>query len=49
MPSKAMLDDGLDDAEESLAQKREAQLQARAKEIERRLPVITSQLGLLWH
>jgi hypothetical protein len=45
----AMLDDGLDDAEESLAQKREAELQARAKEIKRRLPVITAQLGLLWH
>ncbi len=45
----AMLDDGLDNAEVRLAEKREAELRARTKEIERRLPVITAQLGLLWH
>jgi hypothetical protein len=44
----AMMDDGLDDAEEHLAKKREAELQAQAKEMWR-LPVITAQLGLLWH
>jgi hypothetical protein len=45
----AMLDDGLDEEEERLAEKREAELLARANEIERWLPVITAQLGLLWH
>jgi hypothetical protein len=45
----AMLDDGLASAKEQLAEKREAELKARAKENERRLPVITAQLGLLWH
>jgi hypothetical protein len=38
----AMLDDGLDDVEERLAEKREAELRARTKEIERRLQVITA-------
>jgi hypothetical protein len=45
----AMLDDGLANAEEHLAEKREAELRARTKEIVGWLPVITAQLGLLWH
>jgi hypothetical protein len=45
----AMLDDGLADAEARLAEKREGELRAGTKEVERRLlPVITPQLGLLW-
>jgi hypothetical protein len=44
-----MLDDGLASVEEQLVEKREAELKDQAKEIERRLPIITAQLGLLWN
>jgi hypothetical protein len=44
----ANLDDSFADAEGRLGKKREAKLRAQTKEVERRLPVITTQLGLLW-
>jgi hypothetical protein len=43
----AMLDNRLAAAEACLAKKREAELRARVKVIEQRLPVIAAQLGLL--
>jgi hypothetical protein len=42
-------DDGLACAEEGLAAKRAAELEERAKVIERLLPVIAAQLGILWN
>jgi hypothetical protein len=42
-------DDGLACAEEQLATKRAAELEERAKVIERLLPVIPAQLGILWN
>ncbi len=44
----AMLDDGLACAEERLAAKRAAELKGRVKEVERRLPIVTARLGVLW-
>jgi hypothetical protein len=44
----AMLDDGLAAAEARLAEKREVELRVRAKNIEQKLPIMITQLGLLW-
>ncbi len=45
----AILDYGLACAEERLAAKRAAELKERAKEVERRLPIIAARLGILWN
>ncbi len=42
-------DNSLACAEEQLAAKRAAELEGRAKAIERQLPVITARLGVLWN
>jgi hypothetical protein len=42
-------DDGLACAEERLAAKRAAELEERAKVIERLLPVVAAQLGIMWN
>jgi hypothetical protein len=42
-------EDGLACAEERLAAKRAAELEERAKVIERLLPVIAARLGMLWN